>query len=131
MVVVDHTATVAGDLLTYTSDFIVRREVEIWPCAARTRCPSHSIRTQGLIYASTWNVPRHPAARPTETIPIGGASTGVIARNPEIKPGDVLGHFAAINPLTARRSGRSVDRSPSSAGYAGDRRRLVFMAVVG
>jgi len=71
----------------------------------------------GLIYASTWNVPRIQQLAPRKPIPIGGASTGVIARNRKSSQGCPR-HFAAINPLTGREEvGDPVGPiCPSSAG---------------
>ncbi len=80
--------------------FLAGEEVEVWPSRGTNAVPIAFNPSTGLIYASTWNVPRiQQLAPPKPTVP-GGTSTGVNARVPESKPGDVLGYFAAINPLT-------------------------------
>jgi alcohol dehydrogenase (cytochrome c) len=58
---------------------------------------------------------------------IGGTSTGVDARQPETKPGDILGHFAAINPLTGEKKWEiPLTELPSSAGMLATGGGLVF-----
>src|SRR6202034_715879 len=85
--------------------FAAGEEVEIWPSRGTNAMRIAFNPNTGLIYASTSNVPRiqklaAPVPKPTA---LGGTSTGVNARQPEFKPGDVLGHFAAINPLTGEK----------------------------
>src|SRR5262249_36506568 len=58
---------------------------------------------------------------------IGGTSTGVNARLPEVKPGDPLGHFAAINPLTGEKKWEiPLTDLPGSAGMLVTGGGLVF-----
>src|SRR5262249_47371692 len=54
-------------------------------------------------------------------------STGVIARQPDIKPGDVVGYFIAMDPLTGEKKWQQplVDL-PSSAGMLVTGGGLVF-----
>src|SRR6266851_1296897 len=66
--------------------FLAGEEVEIWPSRGTNATPIAFDPNTGLIYASTWNLPRIQKLAPPKPTPIGGASTGVIARNPEIKP---------------------------------------------
>src|SRR3984957_11275002 len=83
--------------------FVAGEEVEIWPSRGTNAVPIAFNPNTGLIYASTWNVPRiQKLAAPKPTVQ-GKDSTGIIARIPENKPGDVLGYFAAINPLTGEK----------------------------
>ena len=57
----------------------------------------------------------------------GGTSTGVTPRIPEVKPGDVLGHFAAINPLTGEKKWEiPLTDLPSAAGMLATGGGLVF-----
>src|SRR5204863_9252502 len=57
----------------------------------------------------------------------GAGSTGVVARQPETKPGEVLGHFAAINPLTGEKKWEvPLTDLPSSAGMLATGGGLVF-----
>jgi alcohol dehydrogenase (cytochrome c) len=109
--------------------FLAGEEVEIWPSRGTNAVPIAFNPNTGLIYASTWNVPRiqqlaAPVPKPTA---LGGTSTGVNARQPEFKPGDVLGHFAAINPLTGEKKWEvPLIDLPSSAGMLATGGGLVF-----
>ena len=107
--------------------FLAGEEVEIWPSRGTNAVPIAFNPTTGLIYASTWNVPRiQKLAAPKPTV-IGGQSTGVEARNPDTKPGDVLGHFAAINPLTGEKKWEvPLTDVPSAAGMLSTGGGLVF-----
>jgi len=97
--------------------FLAGEEVEIWPSRGTNAVPIAFNPTTGLIYASTWNVPRLQQLAPPKPTVMGGISTGVTARQPEIHPGDVLGHFAAINPLTGEKKWEvPLTDLPSSAG---------------
>src|ERR1700756_2286820 len=80
--------------------FAAGEEVEIWPSRGTNATPIAFNPNTGLIYASTWNIARIQKLAAPAPVVIGGTTTGVIARIPEVKTGDVLGHFAAINPIT-------------------------------
>src|SRR5579871_4109186 len=107
--------------------FLAGEEVEIWPSRGTNAVPVAFNPNTGLIYASTWNVPRiQQLAAPKAVVP-GKDSTGVVARVPEINPGDVLGHFAAINPLTGEKKWEvPLTDLPSSAGMLATGGGLVF-----
>src|SRR5580700_11256077 len=107
--------------------FLAGEEVEIWPSRGTNAVPIAFDPNTGLIYASTWNVPRiQKLAAPKPTVP-GKDSTGIIARIPENKPGDVLGYFAAINPLTGDKKWEiPLTDLPSSAGMLATGGGLVF-----
>jgi alcohol dehydrogenase (cytochrome c) len=81
----------------------------------------------GVVYASTWDIPRiQQLARPRPIV-IGAGSTGVNSRLPEIKPRDVVGHFLAINPLTGEKKWEvPLTDLPSSAGMLATGGGLVF-----
>jgi alcohol dehydrogenase (cytochrome c) len=107
--------------------FLAGEEVEIWPSRGTNAVPIAFNPNTGLIYASTWNVPRIQQLAPPKAIAIGATSTGVNARVPEIKPGDVLGYFAAINPLTGEKKWEvPLTDLPSSAGMLATGGGLVF-----
>src|SRR5262249_6867531 len=83
--------------------FAAGEEVEIWPSRGTNAVPIAFNPNTGLIYASTWNLPRiQKLAAPKATV-IGGTSTGVDATLPATKPGDIYGHYIAINPLTGEK----------------------------
>jgi len=107
--------------------FLAGEEVEIWPSRGTNAVPIAFNPTTGLIYASTWNVPRIQKLAPPKPTIKGGGSTGVDSRQPETKPGDVLGHFAAINPLTGEKKWEvPLTDLPSSAGMLATGGGLVF-----
>jgi alcohol dehydrogenase (cytochrome c) len=58
---------------------------------------------------------------------LGGTSTGVNARQPEQKPGDVVGHFLAMNPITGEKKWEvpAID-FPISAGMLATGGGLLF-----
>src|ERR1700726_1434119 len=107
--------------------FAAGEEVEIWPSRGTNAVPIAFDPATGLIYASAWNVPRIQQLTPPKPLVIGGASTGVRSRFPEPQPGDVLGHFAAINPLTGEKKWEiPLTDLPSSAGMLATGGGLVF-----
>jgi alcohol dehydrogenase (cytochrome c) len=107
--------------------FLAGEEVEIWPSRGTNAVPIAFDPNTGLIYASTWNVPRIQQLAPAKPPVIGGVSTGVTARAPETQPGDVLGHFAAINPLTGEKKWEvPLTDLPSSAGMLATGGGLLF-----
>lgn len=107
--------------------FAAGEEVEIWPSRGTNAVPVAFDPITGLIYASTWNVPRlQQLAEPKPTV-VGGVSTGVTASAPQLKPGDVVGHFAAINPLTGEKKWEiPLIDLPSSAGMLATGGGLLF-----
>ena len=107
--------------------FAAGEEVEIWPSRGTNAVPIAFNPNTGLVYASTWNVPRIQQLAPPKPPVIGGTSTGVNSKFPEIKPGDVFGHLAAINPLTGEKRWEvPLTDLPSSAGILATGGGLVF-----
>jgi alcohol dehydrogenase (cytochrome c) len=108
--------------------FLSGEEVEIWPQRGTNAVPIAFNPNTGLVYASTWNVPRIQKIAPPPKPPAPGAnSTGVVSRTPVIKPGDVLGHLVAINPLTGEKKWEiPLTGVPSSAGMLATAGGLVF-----
>jgi alcohol dehydrogenase (cytochrome c) len=107
--------------------FLAGEEVEIWPSRGTNAVPIAFDPNTGLIYASTWNVPRIQKLAPPRPTVSGKDSTGVIARFVETHPGDVLGHLAAINPLTGEKKWEiPLTDFPSSSGMLATGGGLVF-----
>jgi len=97
--------------------FAAGEEVEIWPSRGTNAVPIAFNPNTGLIYASSWNVPRLQKLAPPRPTVVGGPSTGVTARQPEAKPGDVFGHYVAMNPLTGEKKWEiPLTDLPSSSG---------------
>jgi len=107
--------------------FVTGEEVEIWPSRGTNAVPIAINPNTGMVFASTWNIARiQKLAAPQPTIH-GGTSTGVTSRIPEVKPGDVVGHFAAINPLTGEKKWEiPLADLPSAAGMLATGGGLVF-----
>jgi alcohol dehydrogenase (cytochrome c) len=81
----------------------------------------------GLIYASTFNIPRVQKLAVPKPALHGKDSTGVIGRVFETRPGDVFGYFLAINPLTGEKKWEiPLTDLPSSAGMLATAGGLVF-----
>jgi alcohol dehydrogenase (cytochrome c) len=107
--------------------FLAGEEVEIWPSRGTNAVPIAFNPNTGLIYASTWNVPRIQKLAPPRPTVAGKDSTGVVSRFPVINPGDVLGHFAAIDPLTGEKKWEiPLTDLPSSAGMLATGGGLLF-----
>jgi alcohol dehydrogenase (cytochrome c) len=108
--------------------FLAGEEVEIWPSRGTNAVPIAFNPTTGLVYASTWNVPRIQQLAPPKPSVAGGTSTGVISKLlPPTQTGDVFGHFAAINPLTGEKKWEiPLTDLPSSAGMLATGGGLVF-----
>jgi alcohol dehydrogenase (cytochrome c) len=97
--------------------FVAGEEVEVWPSRGLNAVPIGFNPNTGLVYTSTWNLPRIQKLAPPKPQVLGADSTGVVARAPTVKPGDVVGHFIAINPLTGEKKWEvPVTDLPISAG---------------
>jgi alcohol dehydrogenase (cytochrome c) len=107
--------------------FAAGEEVEIWPSRGTNATPIAFNPNTGLIYASSWNIPRIQKLAPPKPVVPGKDSTGVVAKFPDIKPGDALGHFVAINPLTGEKKWEvPLTDLPGSAGMLATGGGLVF-----
>jgi len=107
--------------------FLAGEEVEIYPQRGSNAVPTAFNPRTGLIYTSTWEMPRIQKLAPPKQQVIGTNSTGVIGRVPQFKPGDVVGHFVAINPLTGdKKWDVPLTDMPSSAGTLVTEGGLVF-----
>jgi alcohol dehydrogenase (cytochrome c) len=107
--------------------FLAGEEVEIWPSRGTNAVPIAFNPNTGLVYASTWNLPRIQKLAPPQPQVIGASSTGAVSRLPATKPGDALGYFTAINPLTGEKKWEvPLTDLPSSAGMLATGGGLVF-----
>ena len=107
--------------------FFAGEEVEIYPSRGTNAVPIAFDPSNSVVYASTWDIPRvQKIAAPKEQV-LGADSTGVTARVPDMKPGDVVGHFVALNPLTGEKKWDTpLTDLPSSAGMLATAGGLVF-----
>src|SRR5690348_12177880 len=107
--------------------FAAGEEVEIYPSRGTNAVPIAFNPNTGLIYASTWEIPRIQKLSAPRPPVHGGQTTGVDAKFPEAKETDVFGHFAAINPLTGERKWEiPLTGMPSSAGMLATGGGLLF-----
>jgi alcohol dehydrogenase (cytochrome c) len=107
--------------------FLAGEEVEIWPSRGTNAVPIAFAPTTGLIYAPTWDIPRIQKLAPPQVQVLGQLSTGVNARIPPVKPGEVVGHFLAIDPVTGKRQWEiPLTDLPTSAGMLATGGGLVF-----
>ena len=107
--------------------FSAGEEVEIYPSRGTNAVPIAFNPNTGMIYASTWNLPRIQKLAPPRPTVIGGTSTGVDSRLPPTKPGDVFGHYLAINPVTGEKKWEiPLTDLPGSAGMLATGGGLIF-----
>ena len=107
--------------------FMAGEEVEIWPSRGTNAVPIAFDPNSGLVYADTWNIPRIQKIAAQEPQVMGGVTTGVDARQPDMKPSDVFGHFLAINPLTGEKKWEiPLTELPSSAGMLATGGGVIF-----
>src|SRR5438105_2547486 len=96
-------ATGRPQLTGVYKDFLAGEEVTIFPSRGANAVPIGFNPAKGLVYAAPWDVPRIQKLAPPREQVIGQDSTGVVGRQPQINPGDVVGHFIAFDPLTGQR----------------------------
>ena len=107
--------------------FLAGKEVYIWPSRGSNAVPAALNPRTGLVYTSTWHVPRIQQLAPPKEFEIGRSSTGVFNRFPPVEPGDLLGHFLAIDPLTGEKKWEvPLTDYPSSAGMLATGGGLLF-----
>jgi len=107
--------------------FLEGEEVAIWPSRGSNAVPISFNPNTGLVYTSSWHVPRIQQLAPPREQVIGANSTGVNNRFPTAEPGDLLGHFVAINPLTGEKQWEiPLTDFPSSAGMLSTGGGVVF-----
>ena len=107
--------------------FLAGDEVEIYPQRGSNAMPVAFNSNTGLVYTSSWNMPRIQKLAPPTPQVIGTNSTGVVGQIPVFKPGDVVGHFVAMNPLTGEKKWEvPLPDMPSSAGMLVTGGGLVF-----
>lgn len=111
--------------------FLAGEEVSIWPSRASNAVPVAFNPNTGLVYTSTWHVPRIVQLAPPKTQVIGASSTGVLSRFPDAEPGALVGHFLAIDPLTGEKKWEiPLFDLPSSAGMLATGGGLLFSGLL-
>jgi alcohol dehydrogenase (cytochrome c) len=91
-------------VLTDIGDRFTRgEEVAIYPQRGVNAVPVAYNPSTGLIYTSSWQIPRIIKIAPPAKQIIGAQSMGVATRRYEIQPGEVVGHHIAIDPITGKK----------------------------
>ncbi|HZM43914.1 MAG TPA: PQQ-dependent dehydrogenase, methanol/ethanol family [Burkholderiales bacterium] len=92
-------------VLTELYDRMVQgEEVSIYPQRGVNAQPVAYNPGTGLIYGSSWQLPRIvKIAPPVAKQIIGARSTGVTTRRYEIQPGEVVGHHFAMDPISGKK----------------------------
>jgi alcohol dehydrogenase (cytochrome c) len=107
--------------------FVAGEEIEMWPQRGTNAVPTAFNPHTGLIYLSTWEMPRIQKIAPPKPQVLGADSTGVIARTPSFKPGETVGYFTAMNPLTGEKKWQvPLIDLPGSAGTLATDGGLIF-----
>ena len=108
--------------------FMAGEEVEIYPNRGSNAAPTAFDPSTGLIYTTSWNLPRIMKLLPKPAVPVAGQLyIGVQQRPHAMKPGQPAGHFVAINPLTGEKQWEiPLTDLPSSAGTLVTGGGLVF-----
>src|SRR3984885_9293545 len=110
-------ATGRPQLTGIYKDFLAGQEVEIFPSRGSNAVPIAFNPTKGLVYAAPWDEARIQQLAPQRPQVIGESTTGVTARQPRIEPGQVVGYYIAMDPLTGERKWQvPLTDLPSSAG---------------
>jgi alcohol dehydrogenase (cytochrome c) len=91
-------------VLTDLGDRFARgEEVSIYPQRGVNAVPVAYNPNTGLIYASSWQIPRIIKIAPPAKQVIGARSIGVTVRRYEIQPGEVVGHHIAMDPISGNK----------------------------
>jgi len=107
--------------------FFAGEEVEIWPSRGTNAVPIAFDPATAMVFASTWDVPRIQKIAAPKPQVLGADSTGVTARIPDLKPGEAISHFVALNPLTGEKKWDvPLTDLPSSAGMLATAGGIVF-----
>jgi alcohol dehydrogenase (cytochrome c) len=110
--------------------FLAGEEVAIWPSRGSNAVPVAFNPNTGLVYTSSWHVPRIQRLAPME-FALGRGYTGVANSFPDVEPGDLLGHFVAIDPLTGTKKWEvPLTDFPSSAGMLATGGGLLFTGLL-
>ena len=107
--------------------FLAGEEIQIYPQRGTNAVPIAFDPTSGLVYIDAWDMPRIQKLAPPKDQVVGTNSTGVLGRAPAFKPGDVVGHFVAMDPLSGdKKWDVPLTDMPSSAGMLATGGGIVF-----
>ena len=78
-------------------------EVAIYPQRGVNAVPVAYNPNTGLIYTTSWQIPRLVKLGDSKKPTLGGRATGMTAGTYKVKPGEVVGHDLAMNPITGEK----------------------------
>jgi alcohol dehydrogenase (cytochrome c) len=109
------------------SRFLAGEEVEVFPSRGTNAVPIAFNPNTGLVYANTWDVPRFQKLAASNPQTPGSVSTGVVARPAKLAPGQVVGAFVALDPVTGDRKWEvPLTDLPSAAGMLATGGGVIF-----
>jgi alcohol dehydrogenase (cytochrome c) len=121
-------------VLTDLGDRFTRgEEVSIYPQRGVNAVPIAYNPNTGLIYTSSWQLPRiiKIAPLPPGGQVIGTRSTGIVTTRRHVpKPGEIVGHHIAMDPLTGRKKWEIPLERANSAGMLVTDGGLIFTGTV-
>ena len=102
-------------------------EVVIYPQRGTNAAPIAYNPKTGLIYTSNWQIPRILTIAPQAKQVIGAKSFGATMRRYEVQPGEVVGHYIAIEPISGQKKWQiPLVEKASSAGMLVTGGGLIF-----
>jgi alcohol dehydrogenase (cytochrome c) len=124
--------TTGRPVLTDVGERFTRgEEVWIYPQRGVNAAPAAFDPQRGLVYTSSWQIPRIIKISPPAKQVIGARSTGIVSQRFVVQPGDVVGHNIAMDPLTGRKKWEvPLVEQASSAGMLVTAGGLVFTGAV-
>ena len=107
--------------------FLAGEEVSIYPQRGTNAVPIAFDAGTATAYISAWNLPRIQRLAPPQPPVLGSVATGVLGRAGFVSPGDVVGHYVAMDVLTGATKWKVPLRDrPGSAGMLATAGGLVF-----
>jgi alcohol dehydrogenase (cytochrome c) len=123
--------TTGRPVLTDIGDRFTRgEEVSIYPQRGVNASPVAYNPNTGLIYTSSWELPRIIKIEKPEKFVLGGRWTHITARRHVPKPGEITGHHLAMDPITGKKKWSVPLEQASSAGMLSTDGGLLFTGAV-
>jgi alcohol dehydrogenase (cytochrome c) len=118
-------------VLTDIGDRFTRgEEVSIYPQRGVNATPAAFNPNTGLIYTSSWDLPRIIKIEVPKELVIGARWTHVIARRHVPQPGEIVGHHIAMDPISGKKKWEVPLEKASSAGMLVTDGGLIFTGTV-
>jgi alcohol dehydrogenase (cytochrome c) len=123
--------TTGRPVLTDLGDRFTRgEEVAIYPQRGVNASPVAYNPNTGLIYTSSWDLPRIVKIEVPKEFVLGGRWTHITTKRHVPKEGDIVGHHIAMDPITGKKKWEIPLTKASSAGMLATDGGLVFTGSV-